>query len=176
MKKLILLLAILSFSLNALAQRMNFLGQPLGCSLNTFKQRMINKGYKYQGEVEKNIYYFDGSFGGDNVLVGACVTPKTKTVYEIIVYFNQFESYSFNDASIDRQEWKFNKLVDAYMSKYGNPSIHNFDKKLYSWNYEYGYISIYIGEEDLSGKRALCVFYNDFKAAELNEKECESDY
>ena len=45
-----------------MAQHMNFLGKPLGCSINTFKQRMVERGYKSNGEVEPTAYSFDGVF------------------------------------------------------------------------------------------------------------------
>lgn len=168
MKRVFSLLLFVFLTMSVVAQqRMNFLGQPLGCSLATFKQRMVTKGYKYKGEVETNIHYFDGVFGGDDVTVGACVTPKSNTVFEIAVVYIKYKSYS---PKIDLENKK-KSLIRSFVKKYGD---YDSEDDVYTgWSFDYGYIVI---ELDYNRNTPLTIWYNDYLAEEKYKREQESDY
>ena len=147
-------------------QRMNFLGQPLGCSLATFKQRMVAKGYKYKGEVETNIHYFDGVFGGEDVTVGAFVTPKSKIVYEIAVVYNNFLNSSKSDL-----DFKKELLINSFIKKYG---YYTKEYSAYTeWQFDYGSIAIQV---KYMSEHPIIIFYNDDIGNEKYKRERELDY
>lgn len=168
MKRVFTLLTFMLLTMFVVAQqRMNFLGQPLGCSWTTFKQRMVSKGYKYLGEVETNIHYFDGVFGGDDVTIGAIVTSKSKTVYNIAVVFDEYHSYN----SKKTLDLKKNSLIKSFIKKYGN---NFFEYGIYTrWIFNYGVITI---QYDISDKTPIIIWYCDKLGEEKSEKEQESDY
>lgn len=168
MKRLFTLLAFVLLTMSVVAQqRMHFLGQPLGCSLATFKQRMASKGYKYLGEQETNVHYFDGVFGGDGVTVGAFVTPKSKIVYSTAVGLKDYNSYD----SKSILDIKKNSLINSFIKKYGN---YSYESGIYTiWDFNYGYISISV---DYSDKKPFVIWYRDKLGIEMNEREQESDY
>ena len=167
MKRVFSLLLFVFLTMSVVAQqRMNFLGQPLGCSLATFKQRMVTKGYKYKGEVETNIHYFDGVFGGDGVTACALVTPKSKTVYEVAVVYTDISDYSKSDL-----DYKKESLVMSFIKKYGDYSIEN---DIYTkWFYNYGTIII---QYKYNSKTPLIIWYDDELGEKKRESESESDY
>lgn len=161
----LLLFGFLTMSVVA-QQRMNFLGQPLGCSLATFKQRMVAKGYKYKGEAETNIHYFDGVFGGDDVTVGAFVTPKSNTVYEIAVVYTSFINRSKRDL-----DYKKIFLIKSFIKKYGD---YDSEDDVYTvWSFDYGYIAIKLKYDDPA---PLVIWYKDDLGQEKYNREQESDY
>lgn len=167
MKRLFTLLTFVLLTMSAIAQqRMNFLGQPLGCSITTFKQRMASKGYKYDGEHMPNIHSFNGVFGGDQVHLAAYVTPKSKIVYEVgVVYLDYYSSNSK-----ESMEFKKNSLIQSFVKKYGNYS----EKDIYTfWLFSYGRISISLDYENILPLR---IFYTDKLGEEMCEREQESDY
>lgn len=172
MKRLFTLLTFVLLAMSAIAQqRMNFLGQPLGCSLATFKQRMVAKGFKYQGEVESNIHCFDGVFGGEDASIGAVVTPKSKTVYTVVVIFLNYSNDSSNRTSLN---FKNSSLVDSFTNKYGEHTENVFNNESYtSWYLSYGHISIAIQN---NFEHPLRLYYTDNVADEKNKREQESDY
>lgn len=167
MKRLSIILAFVLLTMSVVAQqRMNFLGQPLGCSLSTFKQRMAAKGYKYKGEIETNIHYFDGVFGGDDVTVGAIVTPKSKTVVEVAVVYTNLSSYSKSTL-----EYKRELLETSFINKYGNYIDKN---DVYTeWDFDYGFIMLKFNSDKTPH---LTIWYDDNLGEELYEREQESDY
>lgn len=168
MKRIITLLTFVLLTMSVVAQqRMHFLGQPLGCSLATFKQRMASRGYKYKGEVETNVHYFDGVFGGDDVTIGAFVTPKSKIVSTVTVVLINYKSYH-SKSSI---ESKKNLLIQSYSKKYGDYLTSS--DTYYFWEFDYGYISIQV---DYSGTYPIYIFYRDKIGDEIFERELESDY
>ena len=164
MKRLFTLLTFVLLTMSAIAQqRMNFLGQPLGCSLTTFKQRMASKGYKYIGERETNIHYFDGVFGGENVELGVFVTPKSKIVYEVGV------EYPYNSKEI--LDSKKKSLIQSFVKKYGDYSYENGGYTF--WVLSGGRICICLDDEYI---QSLVILYIDKIGEEKCEREKESDY
>ncbi len=167
MKRVFSLLLFVFLTMSVVAQqRMNFLGKPLGCSISTFKQRMVAKGYKYKGEIETNIYYFDGVFGGDDVTIGACVSPKSKTVYRIAVVYTNISDYSRKDIDIKKE-----LLKTSFINKYGFYPIE--DDEFTSWYFDYGTIHI---KTEYSGSTKIIIWYCDSLAEEKYKREQESDY
>ena len=173
MKRTITLLTFVLLTMSAIAQqRMNFLGQPLGCSITTFKQRMAAKGYKYGGEQETNIHYFEGVFGGEDVIIGAVVTPKSKIVYKIAVAFYNYEYYGYDSSKESNLLYKKRQLEESFTKKYGNPSSD--DGTYIMWLFDYGAISI--GNAEINDRTQLIIFYTDYIGREKCEREQESDY
>lgn len=168
MKRIITLLTFVLLTMSLVAQqRMHFLGQPLGCSLATFKQRMASKGYKYKGEEETNIHCFSGVFGGDDVTVGVCVTPKSKTVYMVMVNYNNFRSNS----SKSTLDFKKNSLIQSFIKKYGNYTGE--DDIFTYWLFDYGRISLGL---DYNERYPIMLFYIDELGEKKYDTEIESDY
>lgn len=168
MKRLFTLLTFVLLTMSAIAQqRMNFLGQPLGCSLATFKQRMAAKGYRYDGEKESNIHYFRGKFGGEDVYACAMVSAKSKIVSSVAVTFLSY------DSSTPRSTIKLKKrfLLESYMKKYGNDIMA--DEVCTFLYVDYGFIII---REDYDANYPLSVWYYDNLAEEKAKREEESDY
>ena len=157
-----------------MAQHMNFLGKPLGCSINTFKQRMVERGYKSNGEVEPTAYSFDGVFGGDRVLVAAYVTPKSNIVYSVGVFYLDYTSKSYDESSLNSQMDKFESLISSFTKKYGD--ISRKGNKFVIWELEYGDIIINIPGDDEDISKNLIVWYNDEQSTKLRDEERESDY
>lgn len=168
MKRIFTLLTFVLLTISVTAQqRMNFLGQPLGCSLTTFKQRMASKGYKYEGEYVPNIHTFNGVFGGDKVHLAAFVTPKSKIVYEVSVAYLDY--YSNN--SKETMEYKKNSLIQSFIKKYGN--YFSNDGEYTHWLLSSGSISISL---DYKFTPPLRIFYKDKLGAEMCTREQELDY
>ena len=165
MKRQFTLLTFVLLTMSAIAQqRMNFLGQPLGCSITTFKQRMASKGYKYIREKETNTYSFKGVFGGDNVYVAALITPKSKIVYGVGVAYADYHS---------KKNWDYKKrtLIESFNKKYGN---YFSDNGTYShWFLNNGSISIALDYED---SHPLRIYYMDKLGEKMRTREQESDY
>ena len=174
MKKILIVIVLLLGSITMMAQHMNFLGKPLGCDINTFKQRMAQKGYKSIGETEANIYSFNGIFGGDEVEVCACVTPKSKIVFQIIIVYKSFVSHKYDASSVSTQDFKFNELTKAFSKKYGEPKATN--KKFSFWELPTGTITIIKTGEEEDITRNLLVSYEDEASDTINNNESESDY
>ena len=163
MKRVFSLLLFVFLTMSVVAQqRMNFLGQPLGCSLATFKQRMVAKGYKYKGEVETNIHYFDGVFGGDNVTIGAIVTPNSKTVYKVLVGYTNVSGYSKSKKDL---------LVKSFVNKYGDYDTE--DDRYTCWYFDYGRITI---DYQYYRTPPITIMYVDELGEDKSDREAESDY
>lgn len=174
MKKSFLISFLLMCCLPIMAQHINFLGKPIGCSINTFKQRMVERGFKSNGEVEPTAYSFDGVFGGDRVLVAAYVTQKSKIVYDVGVFYLDFISKSYDSSSQSSQSYKFDRLVESFTKKYGEPSIKKAE--YVQWKKEEGDILIVINGDEEDVSRHLIVWYQDKEARETRDVENESDY
>ena len=174
MKRFLVISIVLLGSMSMMAQHINFLGKPLGCNIATFKQRMIERGFKSNGEVEPTVYSFDGIFGGDEVLVAAYLSQKTRIVYQVGVFYNDYRSFSYDDDSKSTQKNKFNRLAESFVKKYGEPTI-NHDEFI-DWEQEYGNIIINIGGNKDDLHRNLTVWYQDKESKEKNNEENESDY
>lgn len=174
MKRLYSIIFLVFLTMSVVAQqRMNFLGQPLGCSLTTFKQRMDAKGYKYKGEEETNIYTFDGVFGGEKVELGVFVTPKSKIVYQVGVSFLSYEYKGYDSAKEKYLLFKKRELIDSFTKKYGNPTI-TFEAFTF-WYFDYGKINI-SNNVDRNNKNSLFIMYTDYASEEKHDREQESDY
>lgn len=141
MKKFFPLLFFFIFCVTAKSQHINFMGQPLGCNLETFTKQMLSKGFRHIGGDPNT--YIDGTFGGDKVSIYSYKTPVSKIVYEVeVAYYkekwmpdNEINSYFTN---------KKNLLVQSFMRKYGNP-VENIDSRT-SWKVQGGSIEIYLNK------------------------------
>ncbi len=174
MKKLLIFTVLLFGSITLMAQHINFLGKPLGCSISTFKQRMTEKGYKCNGEVEPTVYSFDGVFGGDQVLVAAYLTQKSHIVYSVGVFYTNYRSFSYDDNSKSDQRFKYYKLIESFIKKYGEPDLTN--DEFVQWNQEFGEILIIINGNESDSYRNLIVWYQDKEGGKKRIEENESDY
>lgn len=173
MKRFLIIFSLMLTASLAMAQHMQFLNNPLGCSLTTFKQRMIEKGYKFNGEVEPNIYEFEGRFGGDKVAVGAFVTPKSKIVYEVAVFYDDY--YANNSPkSIESQNRKREFLEESFVKKYGDYTVKS--ENYTTWFFDNGEISIGVGTGFTEDGNPLVVWYSDEESKQKNQLEREEDY
>lgn len=97
------------------APHLTFNGIKICGSSTSFQTQMENKGYVLS-KTKDGILVFNGDFIGkstEQILV--ILTPKTKQVWKVVVYFNEKTSwYSLKG--------EFNELKDQITQKYGNPS------------------------------------------------------
>lgn len=174
MKKILIISALLLLPMVAMAQKhLNFLGEPLGCNINTFKERMIKRGFKYEGEKEKNIYYFDGVFGGDDVTVGAVVTSK-KIVYNVAVIYKIYRGKSYDDKTMDLIKFKKSQLDESLSKKYG--INYSLNESFSQYETDEGFILINFTSPDEYNNRQLTLWYEDKLSSEENKSSNENDY
>lgn len=175
MIKRLFLLFIFAFCAEyTMSQHIKFLGQPLGCSISDFKQRMASRGYRCNGEVSPNCYSFIGRFGGDNVEIGSYITPKSKIVFRIAVIYSNYSQYSGNSASERTHNNKIKLLEQSYIKKYGKPALSD-DTGIW-WFFEEGTITIKSSEMWQVGKKEIMIWYDDEMGSTKYTTECESDY
>ena len=105
-------------------------------------------------------------FGGDDVTIGACVSPKSKTVYRIAVVYTNISDYSRKDIDIKKE-----LLKTSFINKYGFYPIE--DDEFTSWYFDYGTIHI---KTEYSGSTKIIIWYCDSLAEEKYKREQESDY
>lgn len=157
-----------------MSQHIKFLGQPLGCPITEFKQRMTSRGYQCNGEVSPNCYSFIGRFGGDEVEVASYITPKSKIVFRIAVIYSNYSHYSGNSASERTHKNKIEILKQSYIKKYGKPTLS--DETGIWWFLDEGEITIKSSEMWQVGKKEIMIWYNDKIGSTKYTIECESDY
>lgn len=113
MKKLFLLLiAAMMLSVSTMSQSFN--GVQISGDINSFISSMKSKGYVFHKWMNGGGAIMKGQIGGNNVEVYVSVTPKTKVVWKVSVYFSEVSTWG--DMKTDY--FKFKQLIT---DKYGAP-------------------------------------------------------
>lgn len=173
MKKIVLSLFLSFIALASVAQsqHIKFLGIPLGQSYTNFNQQLYAKGFKYDGLGGPNMYFFSGTFAGEEVYVNVEVTPKSKKVSTIQVLFKRFRKHS----SSSDVRLKYDDILESLKKKYGMPGKSNNDEGFYFTLWDVGDNSIFLGS--IAGENfPLCLTYTDKETAKLGKREEETDY
>ena len=184
--KRIISLSILVFllALPALSQSMKFMDIPLGINISSFKQKLLNKGFKFDSKNTESdefhgMYIFDGRFAGQLVGLSVCVSPKTKSVYSVCVRFKNLAYSEYgNGISLKDQDFEYNKLFDNISQKYGMPTYNRVklsDQIPIATLWETSEGTIDLSVRWYYHYRSLDLIYTDNKANKINEKEKQSD-
>lgn len=193
MKKIILLVTMLTFLLVAHAQEvdsianyhMEFKGVPIDGTLSSFIQKLQSKGFKkLQDDIDDDIKIMEGNFAGEQSTLYILASPKSKTVWKVLVQYPKENSWS-------SLKYKYKDIKNLYIKKYGEPKDHFefFSKPYYEGDgYELqalkndkctyatyfklkeGYISVAI-----SSPGCIEISYEDSLNNALKNKEKDSD-
>lgn len=185
MRKILSILVLLFITLPLAAQNMKFMGIPLGSSIASFKQSLINKGFSWDSKKSdsreyNSMYIFDGKFSGERVGLSVCITPKTRKVYEVCVRFKDLAYSNYgNGISFDDQDYKYDKLYQSLCNKYGQPTYYKIklnDQFPCStlWETSSGTVELFYSWYK-NTYRNLDLVYTDYKTSNQNETEKDSD-
>lgn len=99
-KSTIILFASLAF-LVAKAQHINFSGIPLAGKIIDFTEEMRKKGFNLQKKmVDEDYYIFKGKYNGTTSYMRVNYTPKSSTVYSVIVTPQRIDMNIYLDSLI----------------------------------------------------------------------------
>lgn len=115
MKKILSLAFLLMLSLSVFAQRQvtKFLGIPVDGSRTDMIEKLKDKGFTYNSDIDR----LEGQFNGNDVLIG--VQANNNKVWRIFVRYK----YSFDKEQIKIQ---YNRLINQFSN---NPRYKVFDAK-----------------------------------------------
>ena len=123
MKKFISLLfmvfvAFASYGQDLTAEKhMEFMGITIDGKLDDFVNKLISKGFKVSS-VEETTAMLTGNFAGEDAKLFVCSTPKTKTVYQIGVNYDNPYTVTW-----DLLESQYSKMKNMLKKKYGEPIL-----------------------------------------------------
>lgn len=96
-------------------EHFTFKGIPIMGATKDFASKLRDKGYTMADSSDDNIIFLSGAFAGyDDVTIAVVGTPKSNTVYKVVVFFGKKDSFS----SLETQ---YNSLLKSYTDKYGKP-------------------------------------------------------
>ena len=126
MKKLLLSLLVMSFSLTAFAQEhMTFKGVPIDGNVSDFVNKLVEKGLtvsKYDGLVgDPSVRVMNGTFAGiQNCDIIILSVPSTKIVCKVSVT-------TPNSKSWDDVLYEYNTLKKSLLEKYSNGEVNKYE-------------------------------------------------
>lgn len=128
MKKLLLLFAFV-FSINIIGAQnahLTFKDIPIDGNVKDFADKLSKKGFTQIEGLEDDIIRMEGKFADFNAEVWLVATPKTKTIWKVVVTTKKYTSWSSIKA--DFEEYK-----EIYTKKYGKPAndYHFFSRPYY---------------------------------------------
>ena len=113
MKKIITLL-LLAVTMSAFAEdHMKFMGIPINGQLTTFCQALEKKNFRLD-KMYANSARYEGLFTGEVAYVIVETTPKTHTVYDVLVAYQ-------NNVKWGEMERLYFELKEQLTTKYGEP-------------------------------------------------------
>lgn len=116
MKKLFLSFILCVFAICAYAQEhLSFNGIPMDDSLNSFCQKLADKGFTQIG-IDNNVTLFTGVFTGRQATVGIGATDDGINVLSVVVLFEASKEW---DTLVNTYDY----YKEIYTRKYGKPSI-----------------------------------------------------
>ncbi len=116
MKKLLSLVCVAIFVVGAFAQsqHLTFKGVPIDGTLKSYTQKMVEKGFVYEG-TQDGIALLSGDFAGQKKCYVAVYTLKGNDLVNMIaVFFNSYDTWS---AVLGQYE----QLKEMLTEKYGEP-------------------------------------------------------
>lgn len=112
MKKIFLVIIAFLIGINVYSQsHLQFMGIEIDGPINSFVQKLNNKGFTLVKKLDSGGAQMKGKFTGKDVELYISVTPVSKNVRSVNVYFPEDKSWS----SI---KYDYNKLKDSYKQKY----------------------------------------------------------
>ena len=126
MKKLYLIIACLFITLCSYSQNahLDFKGIPLDGRLSDFISKLEAEGFTFDKYVDEDAAIMKGDFAGRNADIYILVTPSSKTVYAVSVFYNEDESWSSLKSD-------YFQMKELYTKKYGEPESFEFFSKPY---------------------------------------------
>lgn len=121
MKRLIVIVFALLFSLSAIAQdHLCFKAIPIEGSLKSFISKLTRDGYSIQ-QIKDDYVFLTGTFAGfDNCQLIVLSTPVSKTTCKIGVFLPDQKSWFLIKS-------RYESLLKSYVNKYGEPrNSYNF--------------------------------------------------
>ena len=166
--------------MQAQAQKILFKGIPLGGEINTFKQRMLEKGFALNDRRndQDGTCSFTGKFAGDFVDVCCAFTPSDRRVAKVEVLFKRQTVDKEGKAGVSKEQQmaKFNELYKAISNNYGKPArdIRGAGKeveRLVGWTEKDG--SVCLLQQNLQGRYSVLslVFYDNEAMQGLKEEK-----
>lgn len=140
-----------------------FLGLPLGGDLETFVDRLEDKGYEVQ-TMSETIVSFTGMFDGVQCIIEVHATPKSHTVHQVSISFSEFM-----ENEIARM-LKYRQIKKQLRRKYSKWDYRR-EKALDEWSSTFARISL--GTRRFPGQRykTLYVWWQDRAGWETLQKE-----
>jgi len=118
MKKLLLLTVLLiPFLCFSQSEHLKFRDIEINGTATQFLSKLKNLGYIVK-DVDSDGYTMKGKFAGDDCTLYIYSSPKTKTVYKIVVVFSEKSSWH----SLKNQ---YNSIKEQLTNKYKNPTQNN---------------------------------------------------
>jgi hypothetical protein len=167
--------------------QMMFNNIQLGVPYHNFKLELQKKGFTYQYNIEKeaeNVFSYTGKFIDKDVNLGVLVTPKSKTVWKVMVELPGSDSWNIIKS-------EFFDLCEKMSKKYGLPYQRKttfskpyadgdgnelqavFQDKcayFYIWKTENGSVGIDLNSY-VEGTALINIWYEDKNASTINSSE-----
>lgn len=129
MKKILILLfsfviTLVSFAQNS--QHFKFNGIPIDGNISNFVSKMNKKGFILEDYHEKSVAIMSGKFCGEDVNLFIIASEKSKTVWKVVVDYNNKGSWSTLKSD-------YSELKELFTKKYGYPekSFNFFERPYY---------------------------------------------
>ena len=183
MKRCLLFLMLMLVITNIRAiGHIKFMGIELDGTFEDFKDSIEAKGFKYMSSYE-SLHKFYGKFANEIVTLEILASPKSKTVFKVIVYFPEKEEWSnlkndyFEKKEMYKSKYPMDRDYEFFSSPYEDGDGYEMravarDKCRYvSFFFATGgYIAI---EIDKSAK--IKVVYEDRENIKIGEKELKQN-
>lgn len=118
-KLLVALIAIVpAFSINAqeMQEHLKFKGIEITGNIDNFANSLVKQGYTIKSRNDADIRILSGKFANQNCNIILLGTPNTKTVWKVVVLFDE-EYTSWYSLKSD-----YKNIKSSFVAKYGNPS------------------------------------------------------
>ena len=168
MKRLLTLIVGLAIvAATAYAEHFKFMGITMDGDLATFEKGLLAKGFTPQEDCEDNtppFIFYEGTFHGQDVRLGVRLTPKSKKVVNLSIFYKI-------DLGEDTNATELEHLSSTIKSRY------NVDKitSKYEGEIVYHYVNNYTGCIALHYVSPILITYFDMENHNLYNSECEED-
>ncbi len=183
MKKILVILSLLfCLGLNAQVEHMKFMGIDMNCDVNTFKEKLIQKGFSFQTELigdNESSIVLTGKFSNEEAQLFVEYDNIKKLVYNVKI--------CITCADKDIAENKYQYFKTGFSSKYSEHYCHedteqgtkNYGVLLLDKNKDaYGVILMDIKEHlvpECPEIATLLILYSDLKNKTLHENKIYED-
>lgn len=184
MKKILVLLSLFfCLGLNAQVEHMKFMGIDMNCDIDTFKEKLIQKGFQYENKLDDgkdaSIFLIGGIFSGEKANLFVDYDRDSKLVYCVKVGITCLDK----DMAESKYQYFKSGLSSKYAGHYCKESMDNgmnnysvlvLDKK----KDPYGGIHMRITENissELPEVSLLLINYTDLKNRDLHDNKKYED-